>query len=156
MWHSGSKCQRIGVLMKVSRKQLKASLALGFRNFSLTSVASKFVEFPLFDNFFLDLAEFQDLDVFLLFDFPDLDNFRDLDVFSNFLACFTPFLPIPNPSTSTSPSFLPKAGLMSSFLLEANLLPLFLLGAGLSSDPVVFSIEVSGAAILLKLWINRR
>ena len=110
----------------------------GVRNFGPSSVASKLVEFPLFDNFFPDLAEFQDLDVFSLFDFPD------------FLACSTPFPPTPNPSTSPSPSFLPEAGLLLSFLLEADLLPLVLLGAGSSGDPVVFSIEVSGAAILLK------
>ena len=124
--------------MKANRKQLKAVLASGVRNFGPSSVASKLVEFPLFDNFFPDLAKFRDLDVFSLFDFPD------------FLAYFTPFLPTLNPSTSPSPSFLPKAGWLLSFLLEADLLPLFLLGAGLSGDPVVFSIEVSEAAILLK------
>lgn len=30
------------------------------------------------------------------------------------------------------------------------------LGADNSDDPVVFSIEVSSAAILLKLWMNRQ
>ena len=42
---------------------------------------SKLVKFPLFDNFFFDLAKFQDLDIFLLFDFPDLAKFQDLDIF---------------------------------------------------------------------------
>ena len=136
--------------MKVNCKQLKAVLALGVKNFSPSSVASKLVEFPLFDNFFLDLAKFRDLDVFSPFDFLDLDNFRDLDVFPDFSACSTPFLLISTPSTSSLPSFFLEAGLLLLFLLEADLLPLFLLGVGLSGDPVIFSIEVSGAAILLK------
>ena len=150
MWHFGSKCQRIGASVKANHKQLKAVLASGVKNFGPSSVALELIEFLLFDNFFPDLAEFQDLDVFSLFNFSDLDNFQDLDVFPNFLVCSTPFPPTPNPSISPSPSFFPKAGLLSSFLLEANLLPSFLLGAGSSSDPVVFSIEVNGAAILLK------
>ena len=61
--------------MKASHKQLKAVLVLGVRNFGPTSIASKLVEFPFFDNFFPNLAKFQDLDVFSLFDFFDLDNF---------------------------------------------------------------------------------
>ena len=117
--------------MKVNRKRLKAVLASGVRNFGLFSIASKLVKFPLFDNFFPDLAKFQDLDVFSLFDFLD------------FLACWTPFPPIPNLLTSPLPLFLPEAGMLSSFLLEADLLPSFLLGAGSSGDLVVFSIEVS-------------
>ena len=156
MWHSRSKYQRIGALVKISRKRLKAVLASGVRNFSSTSVASKLVEFPIFDIFFLDLAKFRDLDVFSLFNFldldnfPHLDNFRDLDVFPNFLVCSTPFLLIPNPLTSPLPLFLLEADLLLLFLLEADLLPLFLLGAGSSDNLVVFSIEMSGVAILLK------
>ena len=42
---------------------------------------------------------------------------------------------------------VPKAGLLSSFLQEGELLPLFLLGGDLL---VVFNIEVSGTAFLLK------
>ena len=133
MWHSGSKYQRIGVSVKANRKRLKDVLASGARNFDPFSVALELVEFPLFDNFF-----------------PDLDNFRDLDVFSDFLACSISFPPTPTPSTSPSPSFFPEAGLLLSFLLEADLLPSFLLGADSLGNPVVFSIEVSGAAILLK------
>ena len=124
--------------MNASRKRLKADLASGVKKLGPASVAPKLGEFPLFDKFFPDLANFWDLDVFWPFDFPD------------FLACFTP---PPNPSTSPLPSFLPEAGLLSSFLLEANLQPSFLLGAGLL---VVFNIEVSGGAILLKPWINRQ
>ena len=139
MWHSGSKCQRIGASVNASRKRLKADLASGVRKLGPASVAPKLGEFPLFDEFFPNLADFRDLDVFWPFDFPD------------FLACSTPSPP--NPSTSPSPSFLPEAGLLSSFLLEADLLPSFLLGAG---SLVVFNIEVSGAAILLKPWINCR
>ena len=150
MWHFGSKCQRIGASVKANRKRLKAVLASEVRNFGPSSVTLEFVKFPLFDDLFLDLAKFRDLNVFSLFDFLDLDNFRDLDVFSDFLAYFTPFLPTLTPLTSPSPSFLPEAGLLLSFLLKADLLPLFLLGVGSSGDSVVFSIEISGAAILLK------
>ena len=115
--------------MKASHKRLKAILASGVRNFGLSSVALKLVKFPLFDNFFLDLAEFQELDVFLLFDFFDLDNFPD------FLVCFTLFPPIPNLSTLLSPT--------SSHL-----------GVDFSDDTVVFSINISEDAILLKPWMN--
>ena len=124
--------------MNASRKRLKADLASGVRKLGPASVAPKLGEFPLFDEFFPDLADFRDLDVFWPFDFPD------------FLACSTPPL---NPSTSPSPSFLPEAGLLLSFLLEGDLLPFFWLTAG---SLIVFNIEVSGAAILLKSWINCR
>ena len=130
--------------MKASHKQLKAVLASRIRNFGLAPVASKLIKFPLFDNFFLNLAKFQDFDVFLLFDFPNFNNFFD------FLAYSKPFLPTPNPLTLLLPSFLLEVGLLLLFLLEADLLPSFLLRAGLSGDLVVFSIEVSEAAILLK------
>ena len=139
MWHSGSKCQRIGASIKTRRKWLKVVLALGVRNFGPSFVVSKLVEFPLFDDFFLDLANF-----------PDLDNFQDLDVFPDFLAYSTPFLLIPNLSTLPFPSFFPKAILLLLFLLKANLLLLFLLGTSLLGDLVIFSIEISRAAILLK------
>ena len=117
--------------MKASRKWLKAILASGVKNFGPSSVALKLVEFPLFDNFFFDLDEFQDLDVFSLFDFPDLDDFPD------FLAYSTPFPPTPNPLTSPSPT--PNRSRVN-----------------LSGCTVVFSIEVSRDAILLKPWINRQ
>ena len=127
----------------------------GVRNFGPSFIALELVEFTLFDNFFPDLAEFQDLDVFLFFDFPDLNNFQDLDIFSlfdfpDFLACSTLFPLTPYLSTSPLPSFFPEVGLLLLFLLKADLLPLFLLGVGLLGDSVVFSIEVSGVAILLK------
>ena len=132
--------------MNASRKRLKASLVPGVKKLSPVSLLLKLGKFPVFGGFF----------DFLPLDFPDLDNFWDLADFlpfdfPDFLACSTPSPPIP--STSPSPSFLPEAGLLSSFLLEADLLPSFLLGAGLL---VVFNIEVSGAAILLKPWINCR
>ena len=73
--------------MKASRKWLKVDLAMGVRNFVPASVALKFVEFSLFDNFFFGLPKFQ-----------------DLDVFSDFLVCSTQ-LPTLNPSTSLSPTF---------------------------------------------------
>ena len=117
MRHSKSKYQRIRASVKANHKRLKAVLALGVRNFGPSSVASKLVEFPLFDNFFPDLAEFQDLDVFSPFDFLDLDNFQNLDVFSlfdfiDFLACSTPFPLTPNPSTSPLPLFLLEDSLL--------------------------------------------
>ena len=130
--------------MKASRKQLKAVLVLKVRNFGPSSVALELIEFPLFDNFFPDLAKFRNLDVFLLFDFLNLDNFL------NFLACSTLFSPTLNPSTSLLPLFLLEAGLLLLFLLKADLLPSFLLEAGSSSDLVVFSIEMNRAIILLK------
>ena len=58
MWHFGSKYQRIGALIKASRKRLKAVLALEVKNFGPASITSKLVEFLLFDNFFPDLAKF--------------------------------------------------------------------------------------------------
>ena len=71
--------------MKANRKWLKAVLVLGVRNFGLSSVALELVEFPLFDYFFSNLAEFRYLDVFSLFDFLDLDNFLVFDNFPHFL-----------------------------------------------------------------------
>ena len=118
--------------MKANRKRLKADLASGVRKLSPASVAPKLGEFPLFDEFFPDLADFRELDVFWLFDFPD------------FLACS---IPPPNPSISPLPLFLPEAGLLLLFLLEADLMLSFLLGAG---SLVVFNIKVSRASILLK------
>ena len=135
--------------MKANHKRLKAVLASEVRNFDPSSIASKFVKFSLFDNFFPDLAKFQDLDNFSLFNFLNLDNFP------YFLMCFISFPPILNPFSSLLPLFLLKASLLLLFLLEADLLSSFLLKADLSGYPVVFSIEVSKATILLKPQINR-
>ena len=121
------KCRRIGASVKASCKRLKAVLASGFKNFGPSSVASKLVEFPLFDDFFPDLAEFRDLDVFSLFDFRDLDNFP---VFDNFPHFSIDLSPPSTPSTSLAVS-------TSSATSTCN-------------DTVVFSFDVSGAAILLK------
>ena len=117
---------------------------LEIRNFDLTSIVLKLVKFPLFDNLFFDLANFQDLNVFLLFDFLDLNNFPD------FLICFISFLPISNLSILLLLLFLLKTGLLLLFLLKTNLLPLFLLGASLLGNPVIFSIEMNGVVISLK------
>ena len=119
--------------MKASYKRLKAVLASGVRNFGPSSVVSKLVEFPLFDNFFPDLAKFRDLDVFSLFNFPDLNNFQDLDnfpVFNNFPHFSINLLLPSTPSTSLAVSIS--------------------LATSTCDDTVVFSINVSGAAILLK------
>ena len=86
----------------------------------------------------LKLGEFQLFDDFFDFsplDFPDLDNFQDFDVFWPF--DFSDF--IPSPSTPSLPS-------PSSTSSEIDL----------SGGVTVFSIEVSGAAILLNPWINCR
>ena len=50
--------------MNTSHKRLKANLALGVKKLGPDSVTPKLGEFPLFDEFFPDLANFRDLDVF--------------------------------------------------------------------------------------------
>ena len=110
--------------MKANRKRLKTVLALAVRNIGLISIASKLIEFPLFNDFFPDLAKFQDLDVFMLFNFPDLDNFLNFLVYST--------LP-PTPNSLTSPLLIFSHS-----------------GINLFSSTVVFSIEVNEVAILLK------
>ena len=126
--------------MKANLKRLKAALASGVKKLGPDSVALKIGKFLLFAVFFdflpLDLDNFRDLANFSLFNFLD------------FLACSTSLLS--NPPTSLSPLFFPEACLLSFFLLEADPLPTFLLGAGLLGDQVIFNIEVSGVAILMK------
>ena len=125
--------------MMASHKQLKAILALEVRKkLGSASVTPKLGEFPLFDEFFLNLADFWDLNNFLPFDFPD------------FLAYFTLSPPTPNLSTLPLLSFFLEAGLLLSFLLKADLLLLFLLETDLLGNLVVFNIEMSRATILLK------
>ena len=130
--------------MKASRKWLKAILALGVRNYNPASIATKLVGFLLFDNFFLDLAKFQDLDIFSLFNLFDLNKFLD------FLLCSTQFLPILNLLILLLPSFFLKVGLLLLFLLKANFLLSFLPEASLLVNSVIFNIEVNGVTILLK------
>ena len=102
-------------------KQLKVALALGVRKLGLLSIVSKLGEFPLFDGF-LDLADFWDLDDFWTFDvFPVFDNFLHFSI-------------------DSSPSLMPLTSLAASILLAANT----------CNDTIVFSIDVNGAAILLK------
>ena len=57
MWYFKAKCQRIGALIKASRKKLKAILVSEFKKLGLTFLVLKLNEFPLFDGF-LDLANF--------------------------------------------------------------------------------------------------
>ena len=109
--------------MKANRKRLKAVLASGVKKFGPAFLALKLDEFPLFDGF-LDLADF------LPFEIPDLGNFRPFDDFPDFLASSPPPPSTPNPMISPSPFFTSDPDT--------------------SGDPVVFSIEMSGAAILLK------
>ena len=124
--------------MKANRKRLKADLASGVRKLGPASLASKLGEFPLFDGF-LDLADF------LPSEFPDLDNFwlSDLLVFGS-----TRF------DLSLNPS--PPPPTLPTLLAASTLAPSTLFAASTCDDMVVFSIDVSGAAILLKLLINRQ
>ena len=130
--------------MKASYKWLKVVLALRVRNFDLAFVILKLVKFSLFNNFFPDLAKFQDLDIFSLFNFLNLDKFPD------FLAYSTSFLLISNLSTSSLLSFFSKINLLLLFLLEIDLLLSFWLGANLLDNSVVFRFEMSRITILLK------
>ena len=68
MWYSGLKYQKIGALVKISHKWLKAVLASEVKKLGPTSVIFKLGKFPIFDYFF----------DFLPFDFLDLDDFWDL------------------------------------------------------------------------------
>ena len=121
--------------MNASRKRLKAFLVPKVRKLGLLLLASKLSKFPLFNNFFFDLANFQDLNNFCLFDFSD------------FLVYFT--LSLSNPILLLR-LFLIETNLLLSLLLETSLLLLFLLGAGLSNNIVIFKIMVNEAAILPK------
>ena len=122
MWHFGSKRQKIGALVKASYKWLKTVLALEVRNFDLAFIVLKLVKFPLFNNFFLDLANFQDLKFFLLFNFSDLDNFL---VFNNILDFSI---------NSSLPSMLPILFVINTY-----------------NNIIIYSIDINNAAILLKL-----
>ena len=112
MWYFRSKYQKIRALIKASCKQLKTILVLGVGNFGLAFVSLKLGKFSLFDNFFSNLTNFQ-----------NLNNFLD------FLKIFLSLL-IPNLLTLLLPT--PSH-----------------LGVNLSSNTVIFSIKMSGLAILL-------
>ena len=114
--------------MKAKRKWSKVTLASGVRKLSPFFLMSKLDKFPLFDNFFLDLAYFWDLDNFLIFDnFWDLDNFLVFDNFPLFLIDSSP--------PSTPPTSL-AANTLSAISTYNN--------------TVIFSINISDAAILMK------
>ena len=124
MWHSGLKCQRIGASIKASHKRLKVALALGVKKLGPAFVALKLGEFPLFDSFF-------DFSPFNLDDFQDLAIVWPFDLLIFGSTCFDLSLDLsPPPISPTS------------------------LAASTCDDMVVFSIDVSGVAILLKLFIN--
>ena len=114
--------------MNASHKWLKASLAPGVKKLGPAFLASKLGEFPIFDGF-LDLADF------LPSEFLDLDNISlsNLPIFGS-----TRFDPSLDPSPLLPPT-LPTA-----------------LVASTCDDMVVFSIDVSGAAILLKPLMNQQ
>ena len=138
MWYFVSKCQKIGALVKVNRKRLKADLALRVRMLDPSSLVSKLGEFLLFDNFF----DFSPLD------FPNLNNFWDLADFwlSDLLVFgsihFDLLLNLLPPPTSLI------------LLAASTLMPSTLLAASTCDNMVVFSINVNGATILLNPWMN--
>ena len=108
--------------MKTNHKRLKVALVSKIRKLGPLFLASKLGEFPFFDDFFFDLANFRDLDNFWLFNLPAF-GFKRFD------------LPLP----STSPTLLATSTLVPSTSLAASTY----------NEMVVFSIDVSGAAILL-------
>ena len=71
MLYSESKYQRIRALVKANHKWLKVALALRVKKLDLFSLVLKLGDFPVFDNFFPDLANFWDLNNFLIFNFID-------------------------------------------------------------------------------------
>ena len=118
--YSKSKYQKIKALIKANCKQLKATLVLGVKKLRPAFLASKFGEFPFF-NGFLDLANF------LPFAFLNLDNFR-------------PFNNFPHFSINLSPLLMPPISLGVSILSATSTY----------NNTVIFSIDISCAAILLK------
>ena len=103
-------------MVKANHKQLKAILTSRVRKFGPFFLVLKLGKFPLFDNFFFDLANFWDLDNFL--------------VFNNYLYFSINLLSLSMPSILS----------MANTLLAINIY----------HDIIVFSIDVCGAAILLK------
>ena len=126
MWYSGSKCRRIKASVKANYKRLKTDLASGVRKLGPNSVVPKLDKFPLFDEFFLDFNDFWDLDVFLVFGSTHFDPSFDLS-------------PPPTPLTSLAASILALSTLLAASTYD---------------DMIVFSIDVSGTAILLKPLMN--
>ena len=117
--------------MKASLKQLKILLALGDKKLDLTFVTLKLGKFLLFDGFF----------DFLLFDF---DDFWDLANFwlSDLLVFGFIYFDLLSPSMSATLS------------IASTLTPSTLSAVSIYDDIVIFSIDISGATILLKPLIN--
>ena len=93
IWYFKSKYQKIGALINSNYKYLKIILILKIKKLDLDLLAPKLGEFLLFNNFFSNLAKFQNLNNFLFFDFSYLDNFWNLSNFfffqiSSFLSIF--------------------------------------------------------------------
>ena len=126
MWHSGLKWWRIGVSTNVCLNWVNANLALGIKKAILTSL---FLELEG-KSWFLDFTTILDLVVFAWF-FPFVE-------FGWLIALPQSTILLP---TTLSPPVLPLVSL--GFTVDLVL-------------PVVFSIEVSGAAMRLKPWINRQ
>ena len=100
---------------------------------------SKLGKFPLFDGFF----NFSPLDFLDLDNFQDLADFwlSDLSIFG--FTCFDPSLnPLPPPISLTLST-------------ASTLTPSTSLAASTYDEIVMFSIDVSSAAILLKLLMNQ-
>ena len=114
-------------MVNINHKWLKAVLILRVKKLGSFFLVSNLDKFLLFDNFFPDLADFQNLNNFLTFKFPNLDYFL---VFNNFLYFLVNLL----------------LSLISPILLAANI------SSTISTydDKIVFSINISSTALLLK------
>ena len=108
------------VLVKVNYKRLKTSLVLKVKKFGLAFLVPKLGKFLFFDGFFLNLANFWDLDNFLVFGF------------TNF-------------SINLSLLLMSLISLIASTLLASSIL----LAVNTYDDRLIFSIEINSAAILL-------
>ena len=133
--------------MKVNYKRLKADLVSGVRKLGPLFLALKLDKFLLFDSFFdFSPLDFPDLD-----DFWDLADFWDLDIFwpSNLLVFGSTRFDL-----SLNPLLLPPT--LSTSSAASILTPSTSLAASTCDDIVVFSIDVSGATILLKPLMNQQ
>ena len=113
-------------MVNINYKQLKTVLTLDVRSLDLASLVANLDKFSLFD-YFLDLNDFS------LFDFSNLDNFKSFD---NFLF----FNNFSNFSINLSPLLMPSFSPTASNSLATSIY----------DEIVIFNIDVSGAAILLK------
>ena len=112
-------------MFNINYKKLKVVLILEMKKLNLVFLILNLDKFPFFDNFFPNLANFWDLNNFLLFEFFNLDNFSNFG-FINFLINLSLFLTL-------------------SFLLVANILLII----NIYNNIIIFSININHATILL-------